>query len=174
MNEHVNAAMSAYAAGDARAFAIVYAALAPRVTALLVARGAGRELARDLTQATFEHIHVARSGYEHGRDVHAWAFTIAHRLLVDHWRSATRQELVARTWAREAASPADELAAIRTARGIGLALEALSPAQRDAWRLVRLRGLSLAAAAHALRVSVCAVKLRLHRADAALRAAGEG
>ena len=66
-----------------------------------------------------------------------------------------------------------EFAARETAARLQRALGSLPETQRRAFELVRLDGLSHEQAAATLGVTVCAVKLRAHRAYEALRSALE-
>jgi len=171
-----NAAMDRYASGDDAAFGLVYDALAPRLYPFLLrkTRDAGR--AEDLVQQTFLQMHCARETYVTGADVLPWAFAIARRLAIDAFRKGGRERL-----SDDGASFEDELVselcpdgALRTKRAalvIRSTLESLPEAQRTAFELLKLEGMTLAQAAETLGDSVTAVKLRAHRAYEALRAA---
>lgn len=162
--------MDRYVLGDDRAFRQVHAELAPRVMALLIARGCDRVLAQDLLQQTFLHIHQARASYQPGGEVGPWAFAIARRLLVDHWRRSQKQRSAQSLLpAAPPEDPEDQLITARLARNVMHAFEHLTAAQRGAFDLVRVQGKSIADAATALETSERGVKLRLHRADLALR-----
>jgi RNA polymerase sigma-70 factor, ECF subfamily len=170
--------MDRYAAGDDAAFAEVYDALAPRLLAYLLRRSTNVEDAADLLQQTMLHLHRARRHFIAGAAVAPWAFSIARRLVVDSRRRRSRSE------AREAAdrdklevrasdSPrADEIIHARemTLRVVH-ALSQLPPLQRAAFELIRSDGLTLSQAAQILGTTVGAAKLRVHRADEALREA---
>jgi len=173
-------AMDRYSCGDDAAFAVVYDALADRLLAFLARKLANVALAEDLMQQTFLRMHKARGSFVAGSAVLPWAFAIARRLLIDQLRQQKRTaleqwplvvaELVhpAPSHGAHALLEADELAR-RLQRGIA----ALPEAQRAAFELIRLDGLSAAEAAQVLGTTVQSVKLRAHRAGVALRAALE-
>jgi RNA polymerase sigma-70 factor (ECF subfamily) len=170
----LNAAMERYAQGENAAFSQVYNELAPRVLRLLLARGCARTAAEDLLQQTFLHMHRARNRYHSGQDVAPWAFSIARRLCVDHWRRQQRERADSWQIACERCDPEVQAIAAEAATQLTRAIAQLPAAQRGAFELVRLHGLSLAEAAASLGTSVTGVKLRLHRAYATLHdAAGE-
>jgi RNA polymerase sigma-70 factor (ECF subfamily) len=180
--DRADAAMERYARGDDRAFAELYDALAPRLRRFLLraCRDPGR--ADDLLQQTMLRIHRARGRFIPGAQVAPWAFAIARRLLID---SARRRKNELRTISLETggdeAGPV-EAAAVqhgaeelidgeRLARALAAELERLPESQRRAFELVRGEGLSIRDAAEALGATASAVKLRAHRAYAALRVA---
>ena len=164
-----DAAMSRYACGDAAAFAEVYDALAPRLFRYLDRRTGNRALTEDLVQQTFLRIHLYRGRFQAGAEVLPWAYSIAHRLLIDAWRRNGRPP----PDSRDDSSPCPDavLQARRLARHIEAELDRMPESQRCAFEMIKLEGLSLREAAEALGVTVTAVKLRAHRAYAALRLA---
>ncbi|HEX6837804.1 MAG TPA: RNA polymerase sigma factor [Polyangia bacterium] len=167
--------MERYAAGDDAVFGELYDLLVPRLYPYLLRRIRNPDRAQDLLQQTLLHLHRARSSFIAGADVWPWVFAIARRLLIDSVRSAHRESELARE--AEALGAADATGAddLVEAKELALRLESelagLPESQRVAFALVRRRGLSLAAAAEALAISVGALKVRIHRAHLALRAA---
>ena len=131
-------------------------------------------------QQTLLQIHRERGSFIPGARVIPWASTIARRLMID---SARRRRVEQRlfsdgpadedrmthelTTATEAAE--DLLLASRLEGRIQERLDALPETQRTAYQLLQQKGLSLKEAAEVLGTSVTAVKLRAHRAYAALR-----
>jgi RNA polymerase sigma-70 factor (ECF subfamily) len=176
-----DAAMERYSNGDDAAFADLYDAIAPRLLGFL--RKATRDdiSAEDLMQQTLLHIHRERGSFLPGARVMPWAFAIARRLMID---SARRRRVEQRLFSEApvedermthatapATATADELLHARRLEGLVLQrLDALPEAQRTAYQLLQQEGLSLKGAAEVLGTSVTAVKLRAHRAYAALRA----
>jgi RNA polymerase sigma-70 factor (ECF subfamily) len=169
-------AMARYARGDETAFAAIYGFVAPRLTAYLRRRLRDQARVPDLVQQTFLHMHRARGTFRDGGEVLPWALAIARRQLVDAYRAAEREaavdvdELPPGGWQADACGEA-LLAAKEAARRVELALAALSRPQRAAFELVKGDGLSLIEAAAALGTTVTGIKLRTHRAYAALRRA---
>jgi RNA polymerase sigma-70 factor (ECF subfamily) len=168
-------AMERYSTGDHSAFAIVYDALAPRLYGYLLRQTHDRARSEDLLQQTMLHIHRARDRFIPGAEVTPWAFAIARRLLVDGIRRGRREVLSEESDADPGASagpPPDDLVVARElATRIERALAKLPPSQRTAFELIKQEGLSVAEAAQVLGTTVAAVKLRAHRAYAALRVA---
>jgi len=168
--------MDRYAAGDDAAFAQVFDAVAPRVLSYLRRKTRDEARAEDLLQQTLLQMHRARGTFISGSAVLPWAFAIARRLLIDEFRRDKRNVL---SFAEEAtagraaeahdAAPDGLLEARETATRIQRELLRLPESQRTAFELMRLDGLSHLEAAEALGVTVSAVKLRAHRAYAALR-----
>ena len=177
--------MDRYADGDDRAFAELYAALAPRLLRY-VRRCAGEPAAAsDLLQQTMLQLHLTRARFLRGANVIPWAFAIARRAAIDEARRTRRSLPPALQSPHESSEEPDtgptaeeELQAAQLARRAGTQLALLSEAQRAAFRLIRIEGLSVREVAQKLGTSPNAVKLRTHRAHVALRAAlsepGEG
>ncbi len=165
----IDAAMSRYAAGDDRAFNVVYDGLAPRLYAYALRRTRDRSRAEDVVQHTLLRMHCNRGQFRDGAHALPWAYAIAHHLLVDGWRHHARGTPDLHG---EAPPPADEvLTAAATARQIDDELARMPESQRTAFELLKLEGLSLQEAADCLGISVTAVKLRAHRAYKAIHLA---
>jgi RNA polymerase sigma-70 factor (ECF subfamily) len=169
--------MDRYARGDDAAFADVYDAVAPRLHAYLLRQSRDRARADDLLQQTLLLIHRHRGTYVSGLAVLPWAFAIARRLFIDDFRRRKTDVL----WrARGVAldddsfgivSPDDHVATREANECLRLALAKLPEAQRVAFDLLRVEGLSHDEAAQVLGTTVAAVKLRAFRAYEAIRAA---
>jgi len=169
-----SAAMDRYATGDDAAFATLYDLLAPKLFAFLLRRTGERARAEDLVQQTFLQMHCARETYVTGADVVPWAFAIARRLAIDAYRRSKRE--IAQSDADFGGvvaelAPEDVLGTKQAATIVVETLEALPEAQRVAFELIKVDGLSLAQAAETLGTTVTAVKLRAHRTYEALRGA---
>jgi RNA polymerase sigma-70 factor, ECF subfamily len=174
-----SAAMESYACGDDGAFSELYDLLAPRIATFLQRRMRDDALAWDLVQQTFLRMHCARRHFARGADVVPWCFAIARRLFIDWLRKNSREResvtmgigLEERESVAPDAGPDEELGRRRLAGRIEEELAQLPEIHRVAFDLVKRDGLSLAEAAEVLGTTVTAVKLRLHRAYEALRAA---
>lgn len=180
--ERANAAMERYARGEDRAFSELYDLLAPRLRRYLLRASRNSAWADDLLQQTMLQIHRARGRFIVGAEVLPWAFAIARRLLIDGFRRRKneRRTISLETGGHEAGPVdaaavqhgADELIdAQRLARALEAELERLPESHRMAFELVKNDGLSIREAAEVLGATPTAVKLRAHRAYAALRAA---
>lgn len=170
-------AMDRYSGGDDAAFGDVYDAVAPRVLAYLRRQTRDPSRAEDLVQQTLLCMHRARGTFIQGSAVLPWSFAIARRLLIDELRRDKRNvlrlaEMVTdESPCRSSDAPPDGLAEARElAHLLQRELTRLPEAQRVAFELMRLDGLSHIEAAEVLGATVTAVKLRAHRAYVALRA----
>jgi RNA polymerase sigma-70 factor, ECF subfamily len=166
-------AMDRYAEGDNGALSIVYDAIAPRVFGFLIKRTRDEQLAEDLLQQTFLHIHRARGTFIAGSEVAPWAFSIARRLLIDSARASKRRRAVLSSDvsvdAADGTQAIDETLALRELGAqVFKLLEALPSNQREAFEMIRLDGLSIREAASAIGATEASVKLRAHRAYKAL------
>lgn len=171
------AAMARYGAGDDAAFGDVYDDLSPRLYRYLLRLTRDQARAEDLLQQTFLQLHDARGRFLPGADVLPWSYAIARRLFIDGTRRQKRDHLhdeydEGRSAEQNAAPSGQALAEAREiAEALRAKLEELPPLQREAFRLIREEGLSVADAAAILGVTPAAVKLRTHRAYEGLREA---
>ena len=171
--DEASAAMDRYAAGDDAAFGEVYDALAPRLYGYLLRQTREAARAEDLLQQTLLQIHSARGRFFPGAELMPWAFAIARRLMIDGYRKKKREAQLVEEGAPEAPSVAgtdDLLHQKRLLQALDHEVTKLPDAQRVAFELTRREGLSLREVAEVLGTTVMAVKLRLHRAQLALRA----
>lgn len=169
-------AMTRYAQGDDRAFEQLYAALAARLHRFCVFL-AGRFDAADLMQEVFLKIHRARATFMPGGNAVAWAFAIARTTYLDRMRHRKRRpEDLARDSSVVKAAVTTEASpeAISNTRALEEALEErlanMPETLRSALILVRIEGMSCEEAAAVLGTSSSAVKQRVFRASALLRA----
>lgn len=163
--------MERYADGEASAFSELYDALAPRLYGYLVRNCRDEATARDLLQQTMLHIHRARGSFRRGARVSPWAYAIARRLLVDgarRWKLETNQLVALEE--PITGGPDEHVAAMQLFSELERAMLKLPEAQRGAYELVKLEGLTAREAAEVLGWTLASVKLRVHRAEVALRA----
>src|SRR3989442_3254110 len=78
--------MSAYVAGNARAFEGLFARLAPRVHAFFLRSFRNEAVADDLLQVTFMKVHRARAQYRPELKLMPWLFAVAARVRLDELR----------------------------------------------------------------------------------------
>ncbi len=171
-----NDAMERYADGDDSAFPALYDELAPRLLRFAVRQLPGRAAAEDVVQQTLLQIHVARAHFTRGAAVLPWAYAIARRLVIDLGRRQHHEDL--RGDSRDgseatspAAAPDEALDAKRSEAALARDLLRVPPAQREAFELIKLEGLSVAECAEILGITPGMAKVRAHRATVALRAA---
>ena len=171
--------MLSYADGDASAFDELFGRYATRLFNFLLRACGDRALAEDLFQATFLRLHQARKSFVAGT-FRAFLFTIAANLLRDersraeHRRRLTmdEEELDTVTDNRPVDNDPESLAEARqTTRVIESVIEELPNSLREVVLLSRYQGLGNREIAAALGISEGAVKVRLVRALARVRAA---
>jgi RNA polymerase sigma-70 factor (ECF subfamily) len=159
--------MEAYGAGDQRAFDEIFRRYGARVLRRM-RRSVGEAEALDLTQQTFLQMHRSRRDFRPGAALRPWLMTIAQNVLRDHLRRVGR---------RLDAAPLLEEPAVGRAIDDGEetreiledSLQQLPVGQRLVVRRFWFDHRSHADIARELGISRGAVKLRAHRAYAALR-----
>jgi len=166
--------MLAYRHGDAGAFDSLYRRHRGALFRYVLRGVRERALAEELYQEIWIRVIEARSRYEPRARFTTWLYTIAHNRMVDHWRERGLS-LVALDDAPEVADPSGDpargAAARESLRSLAAALEALPPAQREAFLLHEEAGLSVAEIAAATGTNEEAAKSRLRYAIARLKAA---
>lgn len=131
------------------------------------------EMAEDVVQDVLLTLHRIRHTYEPGRPVKPWLAAIARRRAVDAMRRQGRQS--AREVHDEAAyetfadPQANRNEASEAADEVGRMLGELTPRQKEAIDLVKLKQLSLAEASAQSGQSVASLKVNVHRAIRKLR-----
>jgi RNA polymerase sigma-70 factor (ECF subfamily) len=163
--------MLAYRDGDAGAFETLYARHRGALYRFVLRSLKDRAVAEELFQEAWIRVIEARNRYAASAKFTTWLYTIAHNLLVDHWR---RKGLTLVELSDEHASPdnpARQVEARETAARFLQVLEALPPAQREAFLLHEEGGLSVAEIAAATGTNEEAAKSRLRYATAKLKAA---
>ncbi|MCA1827399.1 MAG: RNA polymerase sigma factor [Myxococcales bacterium] len=169
--------MSAYAAGDARAFERLFARLGPRVHGFFLRSFRAEAVADDLLQETFMKVHRARQRYDTTMKVAPWLFTIAARVRLDELRKRLRlpedadEEALSRADAQAPRDPppdTDLQDAVRTA------LDRLPESQRVVIHLHRYEGMTFPEIAQVLGTTPGAIKLRAFRGYETLRKELEG
>ena len=167
--------MQAAQAGDADAYVRLLQDIAPRVRQMISRRRSGRSAAdvEDLVQDVLLSVHVARASYDPRRPFLPWLLAIVRHRLADgarrHARRAAHEVQVEDIEVTFPASPTNFPETADDGPALREAMAALSPGQRDAIELLKLRELSLKEAAQATGVSVGALKVATHRAMATLR-----
>ena len=179
--------LAAYAAGDARAFAELYERHERAIYRFFLRQGAATSAADDLLQETWIAVVRNAANFEPRAKFTTWLYTVARSKMIDHWRA--RDDTVSLAYfpvmppmtgrrdarhsrKRRAASGSSGDGASRGAR-FPAAVEALPPAQREAFLLQAEGGLSLDEIAAATGAAHETVKSRLRYAMSKLRSAME-
>lgn len=164
--------MSAYTAGDARAFETLFARLAPRVHGFFLRSFRDEGVADDLLQVTFMKVHRARAQFRPELKLLPWLFAVAARVRLDELRRRLRlpedagEDAIALAEEQAVRDPppdSDVKDAVRAA------LDALPETQRTVIHLHRYEGMTFAEIARVLGTTPGAVKLRAFRGYETLR-----
>jgi len=164
--------MSAYVAGDARAFESLFARLAPRVHGFFLRSFRNEAVADDLLQVTFMKLHRARARYRPDLKLTPWLFAVAARVRLDELRRRLRlpedagEDAVARA---DEQTPRDPPRANDLRDAVRAALEDLPESQRTVIHLHRYEGMTFGEIARVLGTTEGAVKLRAFRGYETLR-----
>jgi RNA polymerase sigma-70 factor, ECF subfamily len=161
--ERASQLMSEHAAGDARAFPALYPMLRPKL-ARLCRSFVGPDEAEDVLQEVFLKLHRGRGSFTPGGNAFAWAYAVARATCLDRLRARARR-------AEVPTEPSQlELRAAPRAPQAELALDRFSDCLRTTYVLVKVEGMECREAAALLGTTTSAVKQRVHRATAMLRA----
>src|SRR5688500_11190308 len=166
--------MLAYRGGDAAAFEALYSRHRGRLFRFVLRSVKSRAAAEELFQDIWMRVIEARSRYAARARFTTWLYAIAHNRLVDHWRRSGLSTVSIDEDADLPGSspdPAQQVAARQSLARFAAALEALPPAQREAFLLYEEAGLSIAEIAAATGANEEAAKSRLRYAMAKLKAA---
>jgi RNA polymerase sigma-70 factor (ECF subfamily) len=168
---HLHRLIRAAAAGNDAAYRDFLSALSSRLRAYLRRRLAGRpDELEDLLQETLLAIHNQRHTYDPAQPLTPWVHAIARYKLIDflrrHSRSATDAGPDTEDDLLDPAGGGQEPEMAR--RDLDRLLAALPARQRDAIRLLKVEGHSVAETSHLTGMSESAVKVSVHRGLRAL------
>jgi RNA polymerase sigma-70 factor (ECF subfamily) len=160
--------MLSYQQSDPEAAAALIDRLSPQIYRFYVAQVRDSSLAEDLHQEFWLRLHKARRTYRPSEPVLPWAYAIARRVRVDHYRRRRRiaEHEVQREQLPETVSYDP---GYKSTHDLADLLRTLPVTQQEAILLLKVSGLSLEEAALATGTSVGAVKQKAHRAYAKLR-----
>jgi RNA polymerase sigma factor (sigma-70 family) len=153
--------------GDRAAFVDLFREIGPLITGFLRRRVRDEAEIEDICQEVLLAVYKSRHTYQSGRPLEPWLFAIVRKVSGEHVRRI-RQHSAWQVQTDEMPEPAaeeDPSLAVEFRE----ALEQLSPSQREALALTKLRGLSLVQAARHTGAAVGSMKLRVHRAYASLK-----
>ena len=161
--------MAAAQNGDERAYQMLLETVQPMVFRYARRRLRSDEAAEDVSQDVLLTVHRVRHTYEPGRPLEPWLFSIARTRLIDHLRKERR--IGASEVLMDVLPEVAEMPSETTARAVFEILEKLPLAQREAFAMLKLEGLTTEQAAERAGVTVSALKVRAHRAYAAIKKA---
>ena len=182
------ALMLAYAAGDAGAFDRLYARHRGPLYRYVLRQVRDAQAAEELFQDVWMNAIRARASYAPTAKFTTWLYTLAHNRVVDHWRqrgsvvvesldeSGNDGESGTAAWvdalpASRTDEPETRVSSRATGARIRAALDALPPAQREAFVLHVESELALADIARITGEGVETIKSRVRYAYAKLRSA---
>lgn len=167
VNADVEQCLVQAAAGDERAFALLYDATAPRVFGLVLRILVDRAQAEEVAQEVYLEAWRGAARFDPARgSAIGWLLRIAHARAVDRVRSSQAQrDRDERVGVRDTAVPVDEVAerveiSLESARARS-ALAALSEAQRQAIELAYFGGLTQTEIAERVGAPLGTVKTRM-------------
>lgn len=171
--------MLAYREGDAGAFEQLYRRHKGGLYRFVLRSVRDRATAEELYQEIWMRVIEARGRYERQAKFTTWLYTIAHNRMVDHWRKRGLTLVSLDQEESDAAEPAAgagyephrALEAKQTLARFARALQALPPAQREAFLLHEEAGMNVAEIAQATGAGEEAAKSRLRYALSKLREA---
>lgn len=154
--------------GDREAFQLLFTRYGGRLQGFFVRGTGNKEVAADLVQTTFLHVHRARQDFDPKRAFRPWMFAIAANARREYWRKRKRRP-------EEPLDPEYQgsvapQASTATDRAVRRAVETLPDNQKDVVLLRWYAGLTFPEIAKSLGIQTSAAKVRAHRATKALRA----
>lgn len=159
--------------GDAGAYRTFLTSIVPFARAVVRRRTTVADMVEDIVQDVLLTVHRVRHTYEPGRPVKPWLAAIVTRRSIDAMRKRGRvgahelhNEAAYETYADPRANKAE---AGESARTLAQMMDTLTPRQKEALELVKLKEMSLAEASEASGQSVASLKVNIHRAIKRLR-----
>jgi RNA polymerase sigma-70 factor, ECF subfamily len=159
---------------------LLWQQLHDRLLGFIARRVARPEDAEDILQEVMLRVHRHVGDLEHAERVVGWVYRIASNTIVDHYRTAARRELPAGSGVDVLQPNAGSASDVVTGLGetdprselaacLLPLLDGLSPRQREALMLTEVHGLTQAAAAARVGLSVSGMKTRVQRARRQLK-----
>jgi len=158
--------------GDSKAYAILLAAVLPKLRQIVHRRITDSDQGEDVVQDVLLSVHANRHTYDPTRPFRPWLYTIAKFRIADHlrkqYRRKGREELVEEypeTFTAAGTNGYEQGAlAYATSDSLKKALSQLPEGQRRAVELLKLKDMSLKEASEVSSMSVPALKVAMHRA----------
>lgn len=158
--------MKGYQQADKAAAGKLIASLSPRLLRFFRHQGARPAEAEDLLQDTWLRIHRVRHSYRPCEPFLPWAYSIARRVRVDHYRR-NRRLVISEIPLDDIPDPSgSERRALPTFESL---VDRLPAEQREVVIMLKLEGLSVAEVARITSSTSGAVKQKAHRAYRSLR-----
>ena len=165
--------LAAAQTGDPAAYRLFLTSVTPFIRAVVRNSGRWADDVDDVVQDALLTVHRVRHTYEPGRPVKPWLAALATRRSIDAMRRRGRiraqevhNEPAYETFADLRANNED---AVDTAQVLTQMISGLSPGQKEALELVKLKEMSLVEASSVSGQSVAALKVNIHRAMKKMR-----
>ncbi len=167
--EDYAALMRAAQEGDQDSYRRLLELVQPLVTRYVRRRVRSDDATEDIAQDVLLTMHRVRHTYDSSRPFEPWFYSIVRSRMIDYLR---REKRIGTFELKTETLPevGDDQRAPDWERFLEV-LETLPPAQREAFSLLKLEGLSTAEAAERVGVTVSALKVRAHRAYNAIKQA---
>jgi RNA polymerase sigma-70 factor (ECF subfamily) len=153
-------------AGDELAATMLVARHAPALSRFAASSGAGADV-EELVQDTFVRAFASLDTFRGEASLRTWLFTIERRLLLDRRRAERRRPPdveLEETHATAAGDPLDSVVARESRERLRVAVERLSPTQREVFTLRVGEGLSYREIAQAVGTTEGAARVHYHNA----------
>ena len=175
--QSLDALMRAAQNGDQRAYRLLLDQVARRMRAVVRRRAPwlSSEDVEDVVQDILLSLHRARASWDASRPFMPWIVAIARSRITDHGRRYMRRTAI-NVAASDLAAAFSEMRTDNTADtvvnmlSVRRAMAHLSPTERQAFELLRLRELTLTEAAAVCNSTPAALKIALHRAKLKMKA----
>jgi len=169
----LGALLAAAQQGDGDAYRAFLGAAASFARPIVRGRIRSEEAVEDVVQEALLTVHRVRHTYEPGRPVEPWLAAIVTRRAIDALRKSGRigakevhDAAAYETFADPAAKEGESGDAEKQLQGM---MSGLTPGQKEALQLVKLREMTLVEASAASGQSVASLKVNIHRALKRLR-----
>jgi RNA polymerase sigma-70 factor (ECF subfamily) len=166
--------MAAAQDGDRAAYERLLRDVVPFLRAIIRPQHRAPDRVEEVVQEVLLTVHRVRHTYDPARPIRPWLAAIVRRRSIDALRRRGRtaaheifDDTAYETFADPLANRSLEVSA--ATEGLAEAVAGLSPPQREAIELLKLRELSLAEASSLSGKSIAALKVNVHRAIKALR-----
>jgi RNA polymerase sigma-70 factor, ECF subfamily len=159
--------------GDVEAYRRFLTSVTPFIRAVVRRRSGSEALAEDIVHDVLLTVHRVRHTYEPGRPVKPWLTAIAARRTIDamrrHGRIGAREVHNVIAYETFPDEPANREEAEEAAATLARMTQGLSPGQKEALELVKLKEMSLIEASALSGQSVASLKVNIHRAIKKMR-----
>lgn len=165
--------LAAAQAGDKDAYRTFLSEIMPFARTLARRRIWSEDMVEDVVQDVLLTVHRVRHTYQPGLPVKPWLAAIVARRSIDalrrHGRTGAHEVYDPAAHETYADPAANREEAVDAAHMLGQLTQGLSPGQRDALELVKVREMSMAEASAASGQSIALLKVNVHRAIKKLR-----